>query len=121
MSETWPAELPYQTRRGYPKILAPHRPLDRTDMEDGPQRRRAVSSKSIATIQFPVRLTNAQFDTFREFVRVTLVGGSLDFTMQVWTGAAYEERTCAMAQDWQDDPVNGLTHLVMLTLDVEDY
>jgi hypothetical protein len=117
----WPGSVAERPLRGSFRVLAPFRAPDRTDMEDGPPRRLRASTKNIATIGFTLRLTSAEFATFKRWVRDTLVDGTLSFSMNVWTGAAYELRTCSFAADYQGDAGDGMNHDVALTLDVEDY
>jgi hypothetical protein len=118
----WPvAYAPTQNSQA----VAPFRAPDATDLDDGNRRYRRSTTKNIATVSFSVRMTNADFLTFKAWVRDTLVDGTLPFSMSVWTGSAYETRTCQFTQPYQDDPGQGLPagvqHTVTVSLDVESY
>ncbi|HTM76516.1 MAG TPA: hypothetical protein VL133_02665, partial [Devosia sp.] len=79
------------------------------------------STKNRAPAKFTVRMDNVGFETFKAWVRDTLVDGTLPFTMPVWTGAAYQTRTCSFSEPYKDDPAEGMRHDVSVSLDVEDY
>ncbi|HEV7278389.1 MAG TPA: hypothetical protein VGN80_19080 [Devosiaceae bacterium] len=118
--ETWPEAVPSEPLAGTFQAL-PFREPDRTDMEDGSRRGRRSTTKNIATLTFTVRMSNAAFDVFKAWVRDDLVDGVLEFTMPVWTGSGFAERTCSFRERYADDAGHGLRHRVRLVLDVEDY
>lgn len=120
--ETWPETVPYVPLAGTMQVV-PYRAPDATDMDDRNARARRSTTKNIATLSFSIRMENAAFDTFKAWVRDDLVDGTLDFTMQVWTGSAFALRTCRFrkGEPYQDDPGHGLRHRVRVVLDVEDY
>lgn len=122
MSETWPTGVPYKALINSVQSDSPFRKPYRTTFEDGNQRARRSTTKNIATVSFTlVPFTKAQFKTFARWVRDDLVDGTLPFTMKVWTGSDYEERTCSFAEDysWQDVAYQHVQ--VQLKLDVENY
>jgi hypothetical protein len=121
MPEIWPPTVNYIAEADSLQVVPYRRPLA-TDMEDGQQRRRRSTTKNIATVSFTLRMPNDQFETFKAWVRDDLVDGVLSFTMQVWTGSAYEARICNLKDGtYQDDATKGVFHDIGLALDVEDY
>jgi hypothetical protein len=120
--EAWPASVPFAAEDDSVKGTPFRAPLA-TEFEGGNQRRRRSTTKNIATLEFAISMSNAQFGTFKIWVRDTLVDGTLPFTMQIWTGEAYAARTCSFAgrDPYQFGPDGFGRQLVTLTLDVEDY
>lgn len=120
MAINWPANVPHaplaNTFQG-----APFRAPLATDLEDGPQRRRASTTLRIATLRFTIRMENDQFVAFKAFVDDDLVFGTLPFSMPVWTGSAFDTRTCSFREPYSDDAGHGLRHRVGIVIDVEDY
>jgi hypothetical protein len=65
-----------------------------TDMDGGNQRLRTRPGSNVAAMSYPLQpLTEAEWDTLNSFLRDTLNNGASRFTMDVWTGAAYESKT----------------------------
>lgn len=120
MTVAWPSGVPSPALANSLSVVPFRAPLA-TDMDDGPKRRRRASTKNIATAPFTVRMQNSEFLTFKAWVRDTLVDGTLPFTMPVWTGSAYQTRTCSFVEPYKDNPAGGFYHDVSLNLDVEDY
>jgi hypothetical protein len=124
MTEAWPAVNSVPVA-GTLKVSAPFRTPTATDLDDGNVRYRRSTTLNIATLAFSIQMSNADFGTFKVWVRDTLVDGTLPFTMPIWTGAAFETRTCQFTQPYTDDPGSGLggelVHQVSLSLDVQDY
>lgn len=120
MTISWPGTVPSGALLDTSKIT-PFRAPTKTDMEGGTFRQRKSTTLDVATIQFSMRLTNAEFLYFKAFVKTTLVDGTLSFAMPIWTGAGYETKTCTFVQPYDDDAMNGLAHTVGLVLDVQDY
>lgn len=118
--EAWPVSVQFLPISGTVTADPFRAPLV-TDMEGGNVRRRRTVSKNIATLPMTIHMENDEFLTFKSWVRDTLVDGTLPFTMNVWTGAAYEQRVCSFAKPYQDNPADGFRHDVALQLDVEDY
>lgn len=120
MTAAWPAGVPHKARKGSLRVL-PFRDPNKTDMEDGLSRQRPAGTLDIATVSFSIRMGLDAVEDFEAFVRLTLNRGTLPFTMLVWTGADYEEKTCAFAERYQLSDLNWPFQNVALVLDVEDY
>lgn len=58
-----------------------------TDMAGGNKRNRAFPGDDLARYTFDIRFTNAQYVTFRDWVKNTLGLGVSRFYMQVWDGS----------------------------------
>jgi hypothetical protein len=65
-----------------------------TEMEGGNTRTRRRPGDSVAAISQRVRFTAAELATFKTWFGTTLSGGAARFTMQVWTGCAFENKVC---------------------------
>jgi hypothetical protein len=124
----WPSDVPYQIVRGSFRLLAPSRPPDRTEFEDGPRRGRRTTTKNIATIGFDLALLPAELTAFMLFERDDLVDGTQPFTMMVRVASGtYAERSVKIVPPGGDGPsyvaaaADGLLTKVSLVLDVEDY
>lgn len=120
MAETWPANVPSLAMIGSMKGKPFRAPIV-TDMEDGPSRKRRSTTKNIATYTFAITMTNAQFATFKAWVRNQLVDGTLPFSASVYTGSGAATKTCSFTQPYDDDPTDGTQHVVSVSLDIEDY
>jgi len=120
MSSTWPGTVRHTPVSGSMSVDEPFRPPNRTDMEGGNRRGRRMATLNVATASFALRLDNPEFATFKAFVRDELVDGTADFTMPIWTGAAYETRTCRNIS-YTANPGGGFFHDVAITLEVEDF
>lgn len=69
-----------------------------TEMEGGNVRLRSAPGDDVEHIQFDILYTQAQYTTFKTFVKTTLNNGSSRFTMKVWMGSAFEVRTVQFAK-----------------------
>ncbi len=118
--ENWPVSVPHIVRAGSLKGSPFRAPLT-TDMEDGQQRRRRSNSKNIARLEMSIYMDDVQFSTFKAWVRDVLVDGTLPFTMPVFTGSAYQVRTCSFNEQYSFDPQAAEGHIVSFAVDVEDY
>lgn len=120
MTATWPVGVPYKAWSNTLRVT-PFRAPRKTDMEDGPPRRRPSSTLRIATLAFGIRMDLEQMSAFKDFVAITLADGTLPFTMPVWTGADYEDRLCTFTGPYQAASTKWPFQLVSLTVEVEDY
>ena len=120
MSEAWPAGVPYAPLANSFQGTAFRAP-DVTEMEDGPRRQRRRSTLTIATLRFTIRMSNAEFAIFKNWVGIMLVDGTLPFNMAVWSGETFVFKTCRFREPYADNPGQGLRHRVGVVLDVEDY
>jgi hypothetical protein len=94
----WPA-VPYRpTRDGFQPIKPFLDPLA-TDMEGGNSRQRPRPGDNVGTIGQTIMMTPADAETFKAWVKTTLNNGTARFTANVWTGAAYESKTCQFIKD----------------------
>lgn len=122
MSESWPATVPYFALVHTVQGEAPFRKPYRTTFEDGNKRARRSTTKNTATVAFSlVPFTKDQFKTFAQWVRDDLVDGTLPFTMKVWTGSDYEERTCSFVEDYTWSDIGYQMMQVQVKLDIDDY
>jgi hypothetical protein len=89
----WPSTLPTEARRAGFSGQEAYRPPVVTEVEDGPDLMRPSGSTIIEKVAYRIRMTSAQFDTFKAFARDTLGQGVSHFHMSVLTGGAtYETR-----------------------------
>jgi hypothetical protein len=65
-----------------------------TQMEGGNVRTRRRPGDNISLIKQAVRLSDADLATFKTWFDTTLGGGAARFTMDVWTGIAFENKVC---------------------------
>lgn len=77
----WPASVPHDSSS--PSITEPFRGALESEMEAGNTRSRRTATVVIGVIDVTIRMTTAQFLTFKEFVRDTLSHGTAEFTMPV--------------------------------------
>lgn len=91
---TWPAEVPYQVRRGDWSMAEPYAAPVETEMASNNIRARSRPGSNVAVIEQTLRLTPAQHDDFFEWLRGDLNNGVSRFTAQVWLGSAYASKTC---------------------------
>ncbi len=120
MAQTWPASVPHKPAVDSLRGIGFQPPLS-TDMDGGNRRRRRNVSLNTASLDMTIHMTNAQFLIFKAWVRDTLVDGTLPFTMPIWTGAAYEERTCSFVEPYQFGAAGSRRQSVSFQLDVEGY
>lgn len=120
MAEVWPA-IEYHARLRSFRADAPGSPRLSTEMDDGSRVYRPSTTLRLARLSFQIRMSNADFATFRAWEDRTLVQGTLPFVMPVWTGTGYAERTCSFAERYTFDAATGRYAVVSLTLDVEDW
>lgn len=90
-------------------------------MDDGNTRQRRSTTKNIATLAFSIPMTNAQFQTFKAWVRDTLVDGTLQFTAPIWDGSAHTTKNCTFTAPYKDSMTADSLHVVSVSLDVEDW
>lgn len=91
--EAWPAGLNYKpVMDGY--TWRPHDQQSRTEMEQGPARKRRQWKDSPAALSLTWIFTRAQLELFRSWHHTTLEDGALYFRMPVWTGASYATCIC---------------------------
>jgi hypothetical protein len=107
--------------RNVQDCVAPFRTPLKTDMDDGQTRQRRSSTKRLTTISFSIRMTRAELLVFEAWVRDTLVDGTLEFTMNVWAGTGYSNKTCTFNTPYAASDGPYPFAYVDVTLDVEDY
>ena len=86
----YPTDLPYAFDQW---SLTPFREPLRTDMDGGNQRARRRAGDNVPTASFSVQMSGAEYGTFQAFLIDDLANGTLEFTMQVWNGSAFESKT----------------------------
>lgn len=85
----WPAGVPSKLLRDDMSGAEPHLPPRATEMEGGVIRMRPSSTVPITTLQGSIFMTEAQFETFRQWVKTTINQGTAEFMMPVFQSAAY--------------------------------
>lgn len=120
MAEIWPVSVPSKPDSNSLGGEAFRAPLA-TDMEGGNRRRRRQNSKNLARLDMTIDMTDAQFLTFKAWVRDTLVDGTLPFTMPIYTGVAYQDRVCTFVDPYKFRAAGWGRQAVSFQLDVEDY
>jgi hypothetical protein len=65
-----------------------------TEMNGGNSRSRRRPGDNVTALLQRIRMTDSQLATFESWFSETLGGGAGRFTMDVWTGAAYENKVC---------------------------
>lgn len=122
MAEAWPTGVRYEPLSGSMDVPDPYRAPLQTEMDDGSDWRRPSTTLIVARVSFSIRMPNSEIAAFKLWVRRTLVQGTLPFTMPVWTGAAYETKTCTLVRPPGINPASGDDDgVVSLTLDVQDW
>ena len=94
---SWPAGVPYTPRRDSWRISKPFNAPDVTEFEAGNTRDRARGTVQYRTVEQTIRMSQAEFDTFDDFVLNDLVKGTLRFSMNVWNGFQKETKTVKLA------------------------
>lgn len=89
-----------------------------TEMEGGNKRLRSLPGDEAFIIQFDILLTNAEFVTFENYVKVTLGNGCARFDMRVYDGQSYAVRTVQFEQSYSVVPQPPLKKQVTLMLRV---
>jgi len=79
----WPSALPHAPLAPS-GIAEPHRSVLESEMTAGNTRSRRQFTAVIGVVEMSLRMTTAQFETFKAFVRDTLSHGAADFTMPVF-------------------------------------
>lgn len=69
-----------------------------SEMNSGTTRRRNKYTLRVSEMTFKLVMTAAEVATFRTFVTTTLGNGAARFTMPVWDGTAYVNRTVSFAK-----------------------
>jgi len=116
---TWPVGLPSRPRGGTFQIVKPFREPLRTEMDEGEQRARPLTSVRVATLSFNLFMTPAQAVSFLDFVETTLIDGTLKFTMPVLKpSVGMVERTVRFVSTPQPRDYSVLYYDVPMTIDV---
>jgi hypothetical protein len=77
--DVWPVSLPKPLFDGYTEGMADNRLRSRTDI--GPPKVRRRTTANIRPIRFSMVMSDAQLVTFKNFINVTILGGTLPFIM----------------------------------------
>jgi hypothetical protein len=93
MTAAWPAGSidPYPLNESFAHVFADR--LSRNTNEQGMAKQRSVYRTALVTLQMSWAFSAAGFETFRTFYDRTVDGGTLPFTMDAFTGSAYENLT----------------------------
>jgi len=65
-----------------------------TEMEGGNVRTRRRPGDNVSLVSQRIRMTLAELATFKTWFATTIGGGTGRFEMDVWTGAAFENKVC---------------------------
>jgi hypothetical protein len=76
-----------------------------TDMDGGNIRLRRQPGDERIQRQFDILFTNAQYATFKAYVKTTLGLGTARFQMRVWDGAAMVLETVQFSKPYQPTPM----------------
>jgi hypothetical protein len=103
---SWPVGLPSTPQRSSFRRLQHHRPLRKTEVEDGPDLLGVQSQTVIKRFQYSISFTSAQYETWRAFADTTLKQGSQQFTMPVLVSSLTVETRRVYLEDghWADEP-----------------
>lgn len=98
--QTWPAGLNHRPlREGY--AFEPHAPLSKTDMEQGPARKRLIYPNSPATPNLTWPFTNDELAVFSAWYHSELLEGEAWFWMQVLIGGTWQLGLCRFLDGYQ--------------------
>jgi hypothetical protein len=117
----WPAGIPHEFLRDDFAGAEPHLPPLETEMEGGVVRMRRRFSKAVATVQASIYLSDTQFETFRVWVRDTLLHGTQRFTVPIYVTTGYATKTCQLVGGTYKWARMGVGWKVSLALRVEDW
>lgn len=120
MAAVWPVDVPYMPDMDSDSGEPFREPLS-TDMEDGNRRRRRVSTKNVAELEMSIDMTEAQFATFKAWVRDELFDGTIAFTMPIYTEGSYQTRNCSFVHRYKFAGAGFGRKRVSLVLDVDDF
>lgn len=105
---TWPAGIPSVPQRDSFK-RANARPLQSTEVEDGPPIKRLTMQTRILRMSYVLRLTQAQKALFDTFYETTISRGADHFVMSVplVNGGAFVDRRCYIDDTPEDAETGG--------------
>ena len=116
----YPGSLPYNPFAW--QVVESGRGNITSDMAMGNRRQRRRSTLTIATVALSIRMSIAQFESFKTFHEVTLGHGASRFTMPVWNGRAWPTKTVQIQPDGRYTFRRmGTGMAVNLQLDVEGF
>jgi hypothetical protein len=97
----WPSTLPTTALRDGYQLGSPADAQARTENEDGPTFQRRKRADLWTPLQLRYRMTQAQVDTLRAFIKADLNAATLPFTLPVWLhgSAGYVSRTVRLQQN----------------------
>ena len=115
----WPSTLPAPRFDGYE--VAPVQAFERTDMESGPARQRAIFTDVPENISLTVRLTAAEMVTFRTFWLATIHNGADVFTCdKIDVGAGFATYNVRATASYRARPLPGMNWDVSFPVEVLD-
>jgi hypothetical protein len=119
----WPAGLNYKPLLNAFRVQEATRPPVWTEFEDGPPLARRSGLSQRAKLSYAIMFrTAAEFDTFRQFHKTTLVDGSSRFTMPVHVpGSCYPTKTVMLDNGTYSAEPMGKGFVVSCTLIVFDW
>jgi len=120
----WPAGLNHKPLTSSFRVLEATRPPVVSEFEDGPPLMRRAGIGNRAKLAYAIHFkTWAEFNTFRQFHKVTLADGSSRFTMPVHTPGAgcYPVKTVMIESGAINAEPAGRGFIVSFTLIVFDW
>lgn len=116
----YPANLPSASLLNDWELSEPHAPADATEMEAGNTRMRA--GPNVGTLAYAIALTPAEFEIFKQFVKVTLRRGAMRFQMPIiFPGnVVYGTKIVWLVDGLYSSRPMGVGHRVSFTLKVVD-
>jgi hypothetical protein len=115
----WPASVPHMPYiRSQPE---PFRGALESEMSAGNTRSRRTVTVVIGVVDMTIRMSTAQYLTFKAFVRDTLSHGTAEFEMPVWDLTACPVRRVKLRNKGHYSPMRVGAHIdVSFSLDVWD-
>lgn len=86
----WPVAVPHVPYSS--NVTEPHRGVLESEMQAGNVRARRQATVVIGVMDMTIRMTTAQFEAFKAFVRDTLSHGAAEFDMPVYDLTGCETR-----------------------------
>lgn len=117
---TWPATVPHDPVGGT-GISEPFRSSLESEMTAGNIRSRRTATVVVGVVDMTIRMTTAQFLTFKAFVRDTLSHGAAEFTMPVFDLTGCTDRRVRLRNGGRYTAMRAGAHInVSFSLDVWD-
>ena len=117
---SWPDGLPYASQVGDYAMSQLANPPLRSDMNSGTTRQRRKYTMRIAIQKLGIVMSADETQVFHAFHADTLGDGAARFTMPVWNGSAYVNRTVAIKDGPSETQFAVGQNKIALTLMIEN-